>query len=134
MIALALLLTLSAISERDASGKPTLRSETVVVRYADTGEVVLSKNPNVVRPIASVTKLLSGLILASQAVDREQQVVLLEDDKDRLKWSRSRLPVRHRYELGRILQSRPRRLRQSRHLRCGAHTHAARHVRRSDER
>jgi D-alanyl-D-alanine endopeptidase (penicillin-binding protein 7) len=93
MIGLALIMALSAIPDRDASGKPTLRSETVVVRYADTGEVLLSKNPNVVRPIASVTKLLSGLILTTQAIDREQAVVMLEDDKDRLKWARSRLPV-----------------------------------------
>lgn len=93
MFALAMLVTLSAIPDLDASGKPTLRSESVVVRFADTGEVVLTKNPHVVRPIASVTKLLTGLVLSAQDVDRTQNMVILEDDKDRLKWSRSRLPV-----------------------------------------
>jgi D-alanyl-D-alanine endopeptidase (penicillin-binding protein 7) len=87
------LLTLVAIPERDADGKPHLRSETVLVRFADTGDVVLKKNPTVVRPIASVTKLLTGLVLSTLQVDRARTVVVLEDDKDRLKWSKSRLPV-----------------------------------------
>lgn len=90
---LVALLMLIGVPERDADGKPHLRSETVLVRYADTGEVVLKKNQTVVRPIASVTKLLTGLVLSAQQVDRERVVVILEEDKDRLKWSRSRLPV-----------------------------------------
>lgn len=81
------------LPERDANGKPHLRSETVLVRLADTGEVVLKKNPTEVRPIASVTKLLTGLVLSSMQVDRTRTVVVLEDDKDRLKWSKSRVPV-----------------------------------------
>ena len=105
MIAIAIVAALFAIPERDANGKPHLRSETVLVRYADTGEIILSKNPNVVRPIASVTKLLSGLILASQAVDRDQLVVLIEDDKDRLKWSRSQLPISAAISWGDLLRA-----------------------------
>lgn len=67
----------------------------MLVRYVDTGEVVLSKNPDVVRPIASVTKLVSGLVLAAlenlEAADT--YVTITEEDKDRLKWSRSRVRV-----------------------------------------
>ncbi|MBC7793052.1 MAG: serine hydrolase [Clostridia bacterium] len=93
MLLLLIIAATSAIPDLDANGKPHLRSESVAVRYADTGEVVLTKNGNVVRPIASITKLLSGLILSSQQLDRTQNIIILEDDKDRLKWSRSRLPV-----------------------------------------
>ena len=92
-LAFLAMMSLVALPERDADGKPHLRSETVLVRFADTGEVVLKKNPTIVRPIASVTKLLTGLVLASMQVDRARTVVVLEDDKDRLKWSKSRLPV-----------------------------------------
>lgn len=93
MLPLLLIASVSAIPDLDSNGKPHLRSETVVVRYADTGEVVLTKNQSQVRPIASITKLLTGLVLSGQQVDKQQNIVILEDDKDRLKWSRSRLPV-----------------------------------------
>src|SRR5262249_49555967 len=51
------------------------------------------KNADFVRPIASVTKLLSGLLLSDMVNDDTESVTICEDDKDRLKWSRSRLPV-----------------------------------------
>lgn len=95
VVAAALLLSIasSAIPDRDPDGKPHLRSESVIVRLADTGEVVLRKNAEVVRPIASVTKLLSGLLLSTADVARDQLVTIGEEDKDRLKWSRSQLKV-----------------------------------------
>lgn len=76
--------------------QPKLRSESVVVKMADTGEVLISKNPNVVRPIASVTKLLSGLVLSTAtaaAGPATDLVTIIDDDKDKLKWSKSRLVV-----------------------------------------
>lgn len=92
MLFLTCMLLVAGIPERDPDGKPHLRSESVVVRFADTGEVVLRKNPDVVRPIASVTKLLSGLLFAAMN-DDQTTVTIGEEDKDRLKWSRSRLYV-----------------------------------------
>ncbi|MCC6810648.1 MAG: D-alanyl-D-alanine carboxypeptidase [Deltaproteobacteria bacterium] len=81
------------IPEREASGLPHLRSESVAVRFVDTGEVVIEKNPRVVRPIASVTKLLSGVVIDAIDKDPTTVVTITEDDKDRLKWSKSRLKV-----------------------------------------
>lgn len=104
-VACLMLMSALALPERDADGNPHLRSETVFVRFADTGEVVLKKNPMVVRPIASVTKLLTGLVLASMQVDRERTVVVLEDDKDRVKWSKSRLPVSVSMSWGDLLRA-----------------------------
>lgn len=96
-----------AVREREKNGRPHLRSESVVIRWADTGELVISKSPDVVRPIASVTKLLSGLVLTRLDAERalpadvlgpelpglDPWVTISEDDKDRLKHSRSRLGV-----------------------------------------
>jgi D-alanyl-D-alanine endopeptidase (penicillin-binding protein 7) len=82
------------------SNGPYLRSESVVVRYADTKEILISKNAEVVRPIASVTKLLSGLVFAGMEVaPADDWVTLGEEDKDRLKWSRSRLRMGSVYKL-----------------------------------
>ena len=85
--------TQSANPKHGHDPRPRLRSESAVVRLADTGEIVFSKNPNVLRPIASVTKLLSGVVLEHTQVDEDQVVTVGEDDKDRLKWSRSHLCV-----------------------------------------
>ncbi len=95
----------SVIPERDPDGRPHLRSESVVVRVADTDAVVLEKNPRVVRPIASVTKLLSGLVLSQLEVDPKQAVTIGEDDKDRRKWSRSRLFVGLTAPWGELIQA-----------------------------
>lgn len=93
LFAAAHLVTGYVIPERDRSGLPHLRSESVAVRFADTGEVVLEKNPKVVRPIASVTKLISGVVLDNIDKEPTTLVTIIEDDKDRLKWSKSRLNV-----------------------------------------
>ncbi len=91
-----LLLLLLSIPEREPSGLPHLRSESVLLRFADTGQVALEKNADQQRPIASVTKLLSALLLEPQPLDL-QWIEIQEDDKDRLKWSRSRLKVGQRW-------------------------------------
>jgi D-alanyl-D-alanine endopeptidase (penicillin-binding protein 7) len=83
----------AAIPDTDPDGRPHLRSETALVRLVDTGEVVLARRPEVVRPIASVTKLLAGLLLAELPVEGDPLVTILDEDKDRLKWSRSRVVV-----------------------------------------
>ena len=82
-----------SIPEREANGLPHLRSESVLVRFADTGEVLLDKNANKVRPIASVTKLLSALVLSRKQAAPPEWITIEEHDKDRLKWSRSRLKI-----------------------------------------
>ena len=62
-VLLAILLTTS-LPERERDGRPHIRSESAIIRWADTKEIVLAKDPDHVRPIASVTKLLSTLLLA----------------------------------------------------------------------
>lgn len=86
-------LLVSAIPEREANGLPHTRSETVLIRFADTNEVLLEKLADKPRPIASITKLMSALVLSRAELEPPAEVTLLEDDKDRLKWSRSRLRV-----------------------------------------
>ena len=93
------------IPERDRDGKPHLQSESAVIRLADTGQVLVQKNPGFVRPIASVTKLLSGLVLSELAPDATQVVTIGEADKDRRKWSRSRLFVGLQAPWGQLAQA-----------------------------
>jgi D-alanyl-D-alanine endopeptidase (penicillin-binding protein 7) len=94
-----LALTLIArIPEVDPNGKPHIRSESAIVRWADTGEIVLAKDPDRVRPIASITKLASTLLLAKDGLPEDEWITLVEQDKDRLKWSKSKLRIERSYK------------------------------------
>lgn len=105
---LVTLTALSAIPEREKNGLPHLRSESVMVRWADTGEELLAKNPDEVRPIASVTKLVSALVLDAEApalLTATRALTLDELDKDRLKWSRSSLRIGKSYPAAQLFQA-----------------------------
>jgi D-alanyl-D-alanine endopeptidase (penicillin-binding protein 7) len=68
-----------------------LRSSAVIVQDAETGEVVINKNSDVVVPIASITKLMTAMVLLDRGLDLEQRIVLSREDVDAIKGTRSRL-------------------------------------------
>src|SRR5712664_4064748 len=68
-----------------------LRSSAVLVQDVDTGEVVINKNSEAVVPIASITKLMTAMVLLDSGVDLSMRVVLAREDVDTFKGSRSRL-------------------------------------------
>lgn len=68
-----------------------LRSQAVMVQDAATGEVVINKNSEAVVPIASITKLMTAMILLDRGLDLEQRIVVSRQDVDTVKGTRSRL-------------------------------------------
>ena len=68
-----------------------LRSSSALVLDADTGEVVIDKNADTVTPIASITKLMTAMVILDRNLDLEQRIVISRDDIDSLKGTRSRL-------------------------------------------
>jgi serine-type D-Ala-D-Ala endopeptidase (penicillin-binding protein 7) len=68
-----------------------LRSSAVMVQDAETGEVVINKNSDVAVPIASITKLLTAMVILDRGLDLEQRIVVSREDLDRKKGTRSRL-------------------------------------------
>ena len=68
-----------------------LRSAAVMVQDAATGEVVINKNSDAVVPIASITKLMTAMILLDRGLDMEQRIVVSREDVDSKKGTRSRL-------------------------------------------
>jgi D-alanyl-D-alanine endopeptidase (penicillin-binding protein 7) len=68
-----------------------LRSSAVMVQDAETGEVVLNKNAEAVVPIASITKLVTAMVVLDRGLDLEQRIVLSREDLDTVKGTRSRL-------------------------------------------
>src|SRR5207244_10879455 len=71
--------------------KVYLRSASVLVQDADSGEVVYTKNSDAIVPIASITKLMTAIVTLDRNLDMQQRVVLSRDDVDGLKGTRSRL-------------------------------------------
>ncbi|WP_246237547.1 D-alanyl-D-alanine carboxypeptidase family protein [Caldichromatium japonicum] len=59
----------------------------------ERGNVLYAKNPRVVRPIASVTKLMTAMVVLDTGISLETPIRITADDLDRLKNSRSRLRI-----------------------------------------
>jgi D-alanyl-D-alanine endopeptidase (penicillin-binding protein 7) len=70
-----------------------LESSVAFVMDQDTHEVLLSKNDQAVLPIASLTKLMTGLLISQARLPMDEMITITQDDVDTEKFSRSRLAV-----------------------------------------
>jgi serine-type D-Ala-D-Ala endopeptidase (penicillin-binding protein 7) len=68
-----------------------LRSSAVMVQDAESGEIVIDKNSETAVPIASITKLMTAMVILDRGLDLEQRIVLSREDIDDIKGTRSRL-------------------------------------------
>jgi len=91
VFALFFVLALTVGFAQAQTQKVVLRSASALVLDADTGEVVYNKNSDAVVPIASITKLMTAMIILDRGLDLEQRVILSREDVDTLKGTRSRL-------------------------------------------
>ena len=92
MCALVLVLFLSVgFAQAQDVRKIALRSSSALVQDAGTGEVVFGKNADAVVPIASITKLMTAMVILDSGLDLEEKVVLSREDAVGMKGSRSRL-------------------------------------------
>ena len=70
-----------------------LKSSVAYVLDQDTQEVLLSKNSQAVLPIASITKLMTALVLTEAHLPLNEMITVTQDDVDTEKGSHSRLTV-----------------------------------------
>ncbi|MBS0316758.1 MAG: D-alanyl-D-alanine endopeptidase [Proteobacteria bacterium] len=70
-----------------------LKSGVALVMDQDTHEVLFSKNDQTVLPIASLSKLMTGLLISESGLPMDQPITVTQDDVDTIKHSRSRLRV-----------------------------------------
>jgi D-alanyl-D-alanine endopeptidase (penicillin-binding protein 7) len=68
-----------------------LRSSSALVQDAATGEIMIDKNSEIVTPIASITKLMTAMVIIDSGLDLDARIVLERGDIDSKKGSRSRL-------------------------------------------
>ena len=68
-------------------------SQSVLVVEDDTGKVLIEKNADAVVPIASLTKLMTAMVVLDQKQDMDAPISIDKGDVDMLKHSTSRVPV-----------------------------------------
>ena len=73
--------------------RASLHSEVAFVQDLQTSTILYEKNSAEIRPIASITKLMTALIVAEAAQDMNEVLEITSADIDRLKNSSSRLSV-----------------------------------------
>ncbi len=70
-----------------------LKSSVAFVMDLETNEVLLNKNSQAVLPIASITKLMTALVITQSGLPLDELLTISEEDVDTEKGSRSRLTV-----------------------------------------
>lgn len=80
-----------------------LKSSVALVLDQETKEVLLSKNDHAVLPIASITKLMTGLLIAEAKLPMDEMITITQDDVDTEKHSSSRLRVGTQLSRGEML-------------------------------
>lgn len=81
----------------------SLKSSVALVLDQDTDEVLFAKNSDAVLPIASITKLMSAVIVTEAKQPLDEVLDITEDDVDHEKHSSSRLAVGTRLTRGEML-------------------------------
>ena len=71
-------------------GSPNLRSASALVIDAQ-GELIYGKDVDTVRPIASITKLMTAMVVIDSGLDLDEKITVTKDDRDLLQLTGSRL-------------------------------------------
>jgi len=72
------------------NGSPDLRSASAMVINAE-GQVIYSKDIDTVRPIASITKLMTAMVILDSGLDLDKKITVTKADRDLVQLTGSRL-------------------------------------------
>ncbi|KAB2925068.1 MAG: D-alanyl-D-alanine endopeptidase [Dechloromonas sp.] len=74
-------------------GRLAIHSSSALVIDQSTGQALIEKQPDAVVPIASITKLMTAMVVLDAGLDLHEVIAIGDEDVDWLKGTRSRLPV-----------------------------------------
>lgn len=74
----------------DLEGNPGLRSASALILDAE-GNVVYGKDTDTVRSIASITKLMTAMVVLDAELDLDEPITITRDDRDTVRLTGSRL-------------------------------------------
>jgi len=84
-------------------GPLRLSANAALVIDQNSREVLFSKNDRAVLPIASLTKLMTGLLVADAKLPLDEEITITEEDLDTYKGTGSRLSIGTRLTRGELL-------------------------------
>ncbi|MDC1312002.1 D-alanyl-D-alanine carboxypeptidase [Burkholderiales bacterium] len=93
LVAFAVVLFIHNSNEAQARGGPRLKSRVALIVDQSSGEIIYEKNASDVAPIASVTKLMTAMVIIDSGVPLLESITIAKADVDRYKGSRSKLGV-----------------------------------------
>ena len=83
----------SAVVDFSKDGNPILQSSGALVLDPATGQTLYSKNADHVAPIASITKVMTAMVVLDAKLPMDEAVEITADDIDQVKGPGSRLPI-----------------------------------------
>jgi len=89
----AVLLQVAPAQVLAADSALNLKSSAALILDEQTGEVLYGKNAGSIQPIASITKLMTAMVVLDANLDLEEHLSVTNDDVDYLRGSSSRLAV-----------------------------------------
>jgi len=93
-----------ARAEFTKDGEPNVRSSGVLVFDPTTGQTLFSKNADQAAPIASITKLMTAMVVIDANLPMDEAIEITNDDIDLVKNTRSRLPIGSRFRRDDLLR------------------------------
>ncbi len=82
-----------AAAKLKVAAHPVLKSNAALVMDQTSGEVLYGKNAQAIVPIASISKLMTAMVVLDANLDPGELIGITDEDVDWLRGSSSRLPV-----------------------------------------
>ena len=74
----------------DLPGNPELKSASAIV-LDESGNLIYGKDVDTVRPIASITKLMTAMVILDSGIPLDEKVTITKEDRDLIRLTGSRL-------------------------------------------
>ena len=72
------------------TGNPKLKSASAIV-LDEQGNIIYGKDVNTVRPIASITKVMTAMVVLDASLDLDEKITITKEDRDLIRLTGSRL-------------------------------------------
>ena len=93
-----------AAAEFTKDGEPNVRSSGALVYDPTTGAILFAKNADQAAPIASITKLMTAMVVLDANQPLDEVIEIGPEDIDTLKNTHSRLPLGTRFRRGDLMR------------------------------
>jgi D-alanyl-D-alanine endopeptidase (penicillin-binding protein 7) len=103
LLAIALSSSFNAQARVAPPDRPDVRSNSVLVLDANDSSVLFARNANTPRPIASITKLMTALVVLEGGQSLSEEIVVAQEDRDGTRGAASRLFVGAKLTRGDLL-------------------------------